>query len=434
MTHKKVRFVAPVRAQPTLEVFDAEDWLADDHPARLVWAFVEMLDLTEFYDLIEAVEGGAGRPASDPRVLLALWLLAILDGIGSARALERRVASDLAYRWLAGGVPVNYHTLSDFRRSHTARLETLMCRSLAALIAEGLVTLDEVLVDGTKVKVAAGRKSYRTRDGLERHERRVRERITVLGQELDDAPEQASKRRRAARERAARERLQRIEQARAALDKADAERARRAKRASRKEKEKAARKPPEASTTDGQARKMRFASGAIAPGYNVQLATTPDGFILAPLASDKRSDAGLLAVMVARVAALTGLAPKRVLADASYAVADDIVALAGRAIDPVEIYASPRPEKADMRPENVRRRARRRAQEPDAIKAWRARMASEAGQAIYKKRKRIETTNAHLHNRNIGPLRVIGQATVQAVTYLHALAHNLANAARLRAA
>ena len=434
MTQKKVRFVAPVRSQPTLEVFDAEDWLADNHPARLVWAFVETLDLTEFYERIESVEGGAGRPASDPRVLLALWLLAILDGIGSARALERRVESDLAYRWLAGGVPVNYHTLSDFRRCNTSRLETLMSRSLAALIAEGLVDLDEVLIDGTKVKAAAGRGSYRTREGLEKHEQRVRERIAALRKELDDSPERASKRRRAARERAARERIERIEKARSALDKADAERARRSKRASRKEKEKAAKKPPEASTTDGEARKMRFANGAIAPGYNVQLATTTDGFILAPLASDKRSDAGLLPVMVARVEAIIGRAPKRVLADTSYAVADDIVALAGRAIDPVEIYASPRPDKKDMKPESVRRRARRQEKEPDELKAWRTRMASEDGKATYKRRSRIETTNAHLHNRNIGPLHVIGQATVQAVTYLHALAHNLANAARLRTA
>ena len=99
---------------------------------------------------------------------------------------------------------------------------------------------------------------------------------------------------------------------------------------------------------------------------------------------------------------------------------------------PVTVYAPPPPDKSGTRPQNVRRREQRRDKEPDELKAWRARMASEHGQVIYKQRKRIETINANLHNRNIGQLRVIGQSAVQAVAVLHAIAHNLITARRLR--
>ena len=68
---------------------DLESMLPQEHPARSIWSFLETLDLSAFYEPIKAVENRPGRPTTDPQVLLALWLLATVDGIGSARRLAR---------------------------------------------------------------------------------------------------------------------------------------------------------------------------------------------------------------------------------------------------------------------------------------------------------------------------------------------------------
>src|SRR5665213_4300719 len=138
------------RSQLSWDLVDLEGLLALDHRARLVWRFVETLELEPFYAAIKSREGEAGRPAADPKVLLALWLYATLEGVGSARELERLVSRDIAYRWLAGGVPVNYHGLSDFRVGWSGELDRLLTESVTALVSEGLVSLDELAVDRTK--------------------------------------------------------------------------------------------------------------------------------------------------------------------------------------------------------------------------------------------------------------------------------------------
>lgn len=124
----KARVVTANRAQLSWDLIDPDGWLAPDHRARLVVGFVETLDLTVLYDKIAAREGAAGRPAADPAVLFALWLLATMDGVGSARALDRLTHQDLAYRWVACGVPVNYHGLADFRVAHADVLDDLLKR------------------------------------------------------------------------------------------------------------------------------------------------------------------------------------------------------------------------------------------------------------------------------------------------------------------
>jgi transposase len=139
---------------------DLDSQLPDDHRARLVWAFVEGLDLSEFYDRIKARDAVAGRPwafsprarsvATDPRVVLAVWLYATLEGIGSARAIDRLCQQHAAYRWVCGGAPVNHDLLAGFRRENAVLLDRLLTQSVTGLIAEKLITLEELAIDGTK--------------------------------------------------------------------------------------------------------------------------------------------------------------------------------------------------------------------------------------------------------------------------------------------
>ena len=78
------RIARAVRDQVELVPQSLEERVALDHPARAIWAVLERLDLSRFYTGVRAAVDGPGRPASDPRVLLGLWLLATVEGIGSA--------------------------------------------------------------------------------------------------------------------------------------------------------------------------------------------------------------------------------------------------------------------------------------------------------------------------------------------------------------
>src|SRR5438128_12163092 len=80
------------RDQVVMRCLPLDALLAEDHRARIVWDYVQGLDLTSLYQQILAVEGGKGRAATDPRILLALWLFATIEGVGSARALARLCA------------------------------------------------------------------------------------------------------------------------------------------------------------------------------------------------------------------------------------------------------------------------------------------------------------------------------------------------------
>src|SRR5450759_1110395 len=203
------RLQRPQRDQITLRPSDLESLLPDDHRARLVWAFVEGLDLSAFHARIKAVEGHSGRPPIDPAILVSLWLYATLEGVGSARALDRACAEHDAYRWFAGGVSVNYHTLADFRVEAAELLDALLVQSVAALLATGGVTLTRVAHDGIRVRAGAGAGSFRRRERLEQAFVDAEAQVRALRAELDDDPGATSRRVAAARERAATERAER---------------------------------------------------------------------------------------------------------------------------------------------------------------------------------------------------------------------------------
>jgi transposase len=431
MDRGKARVVGPDRSQLRWDLIDIEGLLAGDHRARMVWAFVEGLNLEPLYELIKSREGEAGRPPADPAVVLALWLYASLEGVGSARELARLCERDAAYRWLCGGVAVNHHGLADFRVAHGAFLDGLLSESITAMVVEGLVDLDEVTVDGTKVKASAGKGSFAGENKIARVERLAAERVARLRAEIEADPGASTRRRRAAEERAADDIAERAQRARAALDRLKAEKGERAKRHAKEEAKKG---EPKASLTDPDARRMRFADGSVKAGYNVQLAASATGMVVSVLATDRRNDAGMAVPMVDDIKRRYGRVPKRLLVDTNYAPADDIVALASREGDGVLVYAPPPEERADVKPETLKRRATERAKEAPALKDWRQRRDTAQGQSIYRSRKRIELVNAHMKNRGFERLNLRGLLKAKIVALWHALAHNILVAHRLRLA
>jgi transposase len=380
---------------------------------------------------VKSREGEAGRPAADPAVLIALWLYATVEGVGSARELERLAQSDAAYRWLAGGVPLNYHGLADFRVDSAEVLDRLLRQSVTALIAEGLISLDEIAVDGTKIRANASQGSFRTGEKLLKIEAAVAERLAALKQELSSDPGASSRRRQVARERAAREVQERAGRARGALERLEGERK---SRAVKHAKDEARKKAPKASTTDPEARHMRFPDGALRPAYNAQIAAAPkEGVIVSIDVTDRRNDAGLAGPMVDDIVRRYGRTPDKLLVDTSYATGEDIVALAAHAGGPVSVYTPPPGERDDIKPASLARRRRKREKEPACLKAWRERMASETGKAVYALRQRIERINADRKNHGFGFLPVRGLIKAKAHALWHAIANNLVATQRLRA-
>ena len=206
----------PVRNQMQFVAQQLDAVLPVKHQARAIWELVERLDMSRFYGSIQAVEGGPGRPASDPRVLLALWVYATVDGVGSARKVSRLCQEHDAYRWLCRGVPVDYHMLSDFRGGQEG-LSDLLSQTVALLMAQGLATLRKVAQDGMRVRAGAGGGPFHRKEELEECLEKAQGQVKRLAEEREHPDPGESLWERAARERVVRERLARVEQALAQL-------------------------------------------------------------------------------------------------------------------------------------------------------------------------------------------------------------------------
>jgi len=268
---ERPRVVVAQRDQVEWRTINLDSLLPADHSARVIWKVVERLDLSAFYAKINARGEQAGRPATDPKILLALWLYATTDGVGSGRELERLCTEADAYRWLCGGVAMNYHTLNDFRVEHGDLLDQLLVQVLAALTHQGLVTLERVAHDGMRVRADAGAASFRKEPTLVEHQQAARAQVAHLKQMLTNDPGAKQRLQEAARLRAAEARLAQIERALEEMPKVIE-----VKRRSRPRKGKKA-SPPRVSTTDPESRVMKMADGGFRPAYNGEYATTCEG-------------------------------------------------------------------------------------------------------------------------------------------------------------
>jgi transposase len=411
------RMRCAVRNQIEFQQCSLDELLAEDHQARIVWSYVEQLDLSSIYSEIQAVEGGPGHPSADPRILFALWLYATLRGVGSARELKRLCEEHVAYRWICGGVSMNYHSLSDFRTRHPDVLDGLLTESVASLLDQELVTLDRVAQDGVKVRASAGAASFRRKESLQKLLKEAEQQVELLRAELQADPGAASQRRRAAQHRAAEERAKRIRRAAEQLPEIEA-----GKKA--KDREKA-----RASTSDPDARVMKMADGGFRPAYNVQLATATDSQVITGVTVvQSGGDQGQMAPMVEQHEQRYGQRPREILVDGGFVKKDDIDQLSppqGGTTVYAPVMESKDPNRNAHEP---------RDDDSGAVAAWRCRMATDEAKEIYKERaSTAECVNAQARNRGLQQFLVRGLQKVRAVALWYALAHNLMRAIALRA-
>ena len=321
------RVLVAERNQIALRALDLEATIGLDHPARNVWAFVEGMELSGLYGEIGSVEGRAGRAAIDPKILLALWLYATVDGVGSAREIERLSEAHDAYRWICGGVNVNHHTLSDFRCARVELLDDWLTHSVAVLTEQDLVKLERVAQDGMRVRASAGAASFRRRSTLERCLEQARAQVQALKDEIEADPDASNRRRRAARERAAVERQQRVAQALEQMAQVEEQKNKKpvAKKEHETEEQYAKRSEPRTSSTDSEARVMKMADGGYRPAYNVQFSTITDKQIIVGVeVINVGSDQGQLSPMLDQVEQRYNERPAQCLVDGGYARHDEI--------------------------------------------------------------------------------------------------------------
>lgn len=409
------------RTQVGFDMMCLDDLLSSDHLARQVWAYVQRCDLSFFYGRIEAVEGEPGRPAIDPAILMALWLYATLEGVGSARLLDRLCKHHAAYRWLCGGVCVNYHTLADFRTDAVDVLDAWLTQSVVGLAAVGVVELQCLEVDGVRVRAGAGTSSFRRKPGLAELQAKAKQKIDSLRAELQSDPAASANRSRQRELQQAEERKSRIEAAQRTAEAIAEEKKKQAKKQRRKPSKDD--DTTRASTTDAEARIMRMADGGYRPAFNVQVKTDPKSqCVIGIEVTNKGSDRGQLCAAVDEIRMRYGRTPEQMLADGGYDGKDDVEALHK---DGIEVFA-PVPGSKGKKV-----RAEIKPKEGPGVIAWRKRMSTDEGFAIYKKRFACERPHADMRNRGLQRFLVRGLKKAKAVVLWHVHAYNFIQTRRL---
>jgi transposase len=420
-----VRLRTPERRQMAMVVQCPDDLVPAAHPVRMIMAVVAKLDVSRFCEPIKAREGMAGRDATDPQLLVGLWLYACIRGLGSARELARRCQESAPFQWLCGGVSVNHRLLSDFRTDHGDALDELFTQVIASLVDQDLVSVSRVSQDGVRVRVSAGASSFRREERLQKLLQESKQHVEELRRQVE-LPEYAalSARQRVARQRAAEEKQKRLEQAIEQLPELKQKQEQAEKRAGQGEYgQKVRERQPQVSTTDPEARRMKMPNGGFNPAVNVQLATdTRSRAVVGVEVSNQGSDAvGLSEPMREQVEQRSGRKVEEHLLDGGYLRKDDIEQAHAQG---VELFVPPKSAKD---PRNRGRELEPKRGDSEAVLAWKQRMASEAGKEIYKQRAATsETVNADLRSyRGLTQITVRGLHKAKCVALWCALAYNV---------
>ena len=415
------RMMSPDRSQVDPNPKKIDDLIPPGHKARLIWELVEGLDMTDLYERIKAVEGHAGRPPIDPRILTALWLYATDQGIPKARELGRRCRDCDPFKWIRGGVSVNYHTLSDFRTDHPEWLKKQVVTNIAAIRAEGLASLDLIGQDGMRVRASAGNASFKKAEKLEQLLEEAERQWDDLQDEFE-REEEHSARQQAAQKRAKREKVERLKQAQEEMKEVARQRERRKKGDGTSAR---------ASTTDADARRIKMGDGGFRPAYNVEFVTDLNNLVIVSAdVINAGGDAGQMEPMVRQVEAEQSPLPENAeyYVDGGFSTKEDIESVSRRG---VTVFA----------PVKELKKQQRQGKDPYAAKpgdspevaAWRERMGTDEAKEKYKQRCKTEWPNAECRNHGLQQFMVRGLAKVKSVVMWHVLLHNLLRMVALRA-
>lgn len=408
---KKLRIAE--RQQITMEFSCLDELIDEDHRVRSIWKYVELANLEKALERVQTYQDASGRSAIDPKILLALWLYATIEGYGSAYNLEKLCQENIAYKWICGGVSIGRKTLSNFRIKSGDILESILINGVTALIKANVVDLEEISQDGLKVKACASEKSYRNKKSIAQVREIVQEHITRLKNELETNPSGAVEHRKKMKLRRLQEKQKRLEEAYKEVESC-AEKKDAAQKRDRKKKltdhEKAKIK---VSTTDPQARLMKMPQGGYKLAMNCEFAMdTKSGFIVGTRATNQENDSGQVGIMFDYLRNSYGITPKRYLADAGFRNNKDTQRLYENGC---EVFM-PIPIK-EQKVTN---------KNSEGVVKWKERMQTQSAKETYSRRaSTIEWFNAGARQRGLQSFSVRGLEKGQVTCNLQALAHNI---------
>lgn len=417
-SHLKRRLVTACRNQMTMQVACLDDLIDKDHPARRIWEYLEQVNLSIPLENVKSVEGASGRPAIDPKILMALWLYATVLGIGSAWALSDYCKDHIGFKWLCGGVSIDRKTLSNFRSSSGKAFDELLIKGIAILNHANLVTLQEIAQDGLRVRASAGKHSFHREKTLKAHLEEAKGRVEFLKQEIENDPASCRNRIKTTQLIAAKERLERLARANEELkqycETKDQKRIKHKKKALT-ESEKAEMR---VSSTDPDARRMKMADGGFRPAYNVQFAVdTGSQAIVGVDVSKNGNDGEEMLLMYQRIKETYKTVPLRYLVDGGFL---NKTAMQSMYEEGCKVFVPA--EKS----EQAKKNRVRSSWKDEFILDWLTRMKTEEGRTIYRRRaSSVECVNAQARSRGLYQFVVRGLDKAKIIAKLMAVAHNM---------
>ena len=402
-----------------------EDIIPKDHLARSVWEYVESLDLSIILGKIQSVQNNSGRPATDPKILLCIWLFATIKGIGSSRVIEEYCKEHDAFKWICGGVKMNYHTISDFRSRHGDQLNELLTMSVAVLANSGIISLEKVSQDGMRVRASAGAGSFRREAALNDQYILAQVLLEDIKEEEKKNPGACRTRLAAAELKATEDRLQRLANAKNELEKIRLEKIAYAKQERKKIKDKEL-ENTRVSTTDCEARVMKMACSGFRPAYNMQFASTNVGKAIIGLdVTNKGCDNKQLTKMIDQIELRYKCVPKKWFVDGGFENQEELNT-AGNKYKDCKVYM---PVKVTAK--NKANPFARQPQDSEIVGEWRERMGTDEAKELYKERAATaEYSNAQARNRGLQQILVRGIEKAKCVALFYAIAHNMMIAIR----
>lgn len=406
----EVRVNHPQRHQVCMQLMSLDQMLPQNHLARTVVEYVQKLDTSKLYENIVVTRNTAGRPQTNPDVLLSLWLLATLEGVGSARALDRRCRRDMPYMWICGEVSVNYHSLSDFRVQSGDFLDELLTDTVTAMIHSNVISYETIAQDGMRVRASAGKSSFRRAPTLQQLKQEVKDFVDQL--KADDDQDQSSSGKKV-KQASQEQRLARIEEA---LEQIGDLSERREKR------EKGKGEQTRLSTTDPDARNMKMANGGYNPAFNVQFASDMGQRIIVGVSvTNEGTDGGELPPMVQQLKQRYQRVPHKTVTDAAYSTKSGVSQASQAGVLPVS--SIPRAKQLIEHGKDPHAQ-----QKGDSVEyaAYRERMLEAENIDLCKQRPSVaEFANADCRNRGLQQFNVRGLSKVKAVALWHAICFNL---------
>lgn len=419
--NSKPRLLEASRNQVEMQITSLNDLVYEDHPVRSIWSYVERIDLSKYLNNIQSCEGTAGRPAIDPKILVALWMYAIIEGLGSARVLARYTKEHVGFKWICGNVAIERRTISDFRINNNELFDDMLAQGVAILVDAGAVTLKEIAQDGIRVKAAASKSSFRNKKSLKKLYIEAKERVNFLKKELEEDPAQCFNRQKATKLKAAEARKNKIDVARKKLQETvkDIDKTReryRKKKLTEEEKENHIRTSP----TEPEARIMKLPDGSFHPAYNFQYSVdTSSNVIVGVDVVAIGSDGGLMLPMFNQLKQRYKQIPERYLVDGGFKNHKDIEELSKEGCS---VYM---PVQNAVKGKKIDNAHQPRRYDSEQIKEWRIRMAQTEAKAIYRKRaSTVELVNANHRRRGLKRLVVKGLEKAKGMALLMALVHN----------